>query len=74
MCSFTKFSLKKIHFFVFKQKLPYESQLSRHTSEALKKIVKILETRLQSSKNALKWTKICKIRDVDQSTLVFGFQ
>ena len=32
-------------------KLPYESHLSRHTSETLKKIVKNLKTRLHSSKN-----------------------
>ena len=37
------------------------------------KIVKIWETRTQSSKNAPTWTKNCKIHDVDKSTLVFGF-
>ena len=56
------------------QKLPYESHLSRPTSEPPKKIVKILETRLQSSKIAPKWTTNCKIHDVDKSTVVFGFQ
>ena len=51
---------------LLKPKLPYESHLSRHTSEHLKNIVKILETRLQSSKDAPQWTKICKIHDVDK--------
>ena len=40
----------------------------------MKRIVKIMETRPQSSNNALKWIKICKIHDVEKSTLVFGFQ
>ena len=53
---------------------PYESHLARHTAEPLKKIVKILETRPQSSKNAQKSIKNCKIHDVDKSTLLFGFQ
>ena len=43
MCSFTKFSWNI--FFLIKKKLPYDSHLFRHTSEPLKKIVKILETR-----------------------------
>ena len=47
---------------------------SRHTSESLKIIVKVFKTRPQSSKNAQKWIKICKIHDVDKSTLLFGFQ
>ena len=33
-----------------------------------------LLTRPQSSKNTQTWIKICKIHDVDKSTLVFGFQ
>ena len=37
-------------------------------------LVKILETRPQSSKNAQKWIKICKIHVVDKITLLFGFQ
>ena len=37
------------------------SQLFRHTSEPLKKILKILETKPQSSKNAQQWTKVGKI-------------
>ena len=36
-------------------------------------IVKVLETKMQSSKNAQKWTKMCKIYDVDRSTLVLVF-
>ena len=60
--------------FLKKPKLPFESNLSRHTSEPLKKIVKILETRLQSIKNAQKRTKNCKIYEGDKRTLVFGFQ
>ena len=40
----------------------------------LKNIVKMRETRPQSSKNAQKWTEICKIHDVDKITLLFGFQ
>ena len=64
----------KIQIFL-RLKLLYESHLFRHTSKPLKKIVKILETRLQSSKNAPKLTtKNCKIHGVDKSTLVFGFQ
>ena len=75
MCSFTNFSSNKnVRFFVTSPKSPYESYLSRHTSESLKNIVKILETRPQSSKNAQKWTEICKINDVDKITLLFGFQ
>ena len=64
---------KRLIFFL-KPKLPNESHLSRHISKPMKKIVKILETRLQSSKNAPKWTKNYKINDVDKRTLVFGFQ
>ena len=75
MCSFTNFSSNKtVKFFGKQPKSWYESYLSRHTSESLKNIVKILETRPQSSKNAQKWTKICKIHDVDKITLLFGFQ
>ena len=55
-------------------KLPYESHLSGHTSEHMKKIVKIIETRPQSSRNAPKWIKFSKIHDVDKSTLMYGFQ
>ena len=39
------------------QKKPYGPHLCRHTSKPQKKIVKILETRLQSRKNPQKWTK-----------------
>ena len=59
--------------FFKKPTLLYESHLSRHTSQPLKKIVYILETGLQSSKNAQKWTKIWKIHDIDKNTLAFGF-
>ena len=59
--------------FFLSPKLLYESHLSRHASEPLKKIVQILETRPQSSKNAQKFTKICKFHDVDKSTVAFGF-
>ena len=45
-----------------------------HTSEQLKKIVKILETRRQNSKNAQKIIGNCKIPDVDKNRLVFSFQ
>ena len=44
-----------------KPKLPYQSHLSKHTSEHLKKIVKILETMLQSSKNAQNLYKFVKL-------------
>ena len=54
------------------KKILYESYLSIHTSELMTEIVKLIETRPQSSKNAPKWTKNCKIHD--KSTLVFGFQ
>ena len=54
-------------------KISCESHLSRHTSQSLKNIVKIWETRPQSSKNAEKLIKICKIHDVDKSTLLFRF-
>ena len=54
--------------------MPYESHVSRHTSEPLKKVVKILETRPQSSKSAETLTKNCKIHNVDKSILLFGFQ
>ena len=64
ICSFT--NSRKIKMFY--------SHLSRHTSEPLKKFLKILETRLQSSKKAPKWTNNCKIHDVDKSTLMFGFR
>ena len=37
------------------------------------KIQKITENRLQSTKNAPKLIKICKIYDVDKSTLVLVF-
>ena len=37
-----------------------------HTSKPLKKVVQILETRLQSNKNVQKRTKNCKIDDVDK--------
>ena len=40
-----------------KPKYPYESHLARHTAEPLKKIVKILETRPQSSKKCPKINK-----------------
>ena len=41
LCSFTKFSQNKnVCFFSKQPKLPYESHLSRHTSEHMKKIVK----------------------------------
>ena len=65
-------TIKQFDFFL-KPKLQYESHLSRHTSEPMKK--KILETRPQSSKNAPKWIlKNGKMHDVDKSTLVFNFQ
>ena len=74
-CVLLQNSLKiKLFDFFLKAKLPYESHLSRHTSEPMKKIVKIIETRSQSSKNAPKWIKICKIHNVYKSTLVVGFQ
>ena len=47
-----------------------------HTSEPLKPIEKILETRPKSTiknQKSIK-KKICKIYDVDKSSLVFGFQ
>ena len=40
----------------------------------MKKIVKILETRQYSNKNAPKQIKNCKIHDEDKSTMVFGLQ
>ena len=70
MCPFTNFFYFFYLFFNKLRKFPDKSHLSRHTSKPLKKIVKLLETRPQSSKNAPKWTKICKIHDVDKSTLV----
>ena len=74
-CVLLQNSLENKNFrFFLKPKLPYDSHLSRHTAEPLKKFVKILETRLQSSTNAPKCTKNCQIHDVDKSTLVFGFQ
>ena len=66
--------IKMFDFLLISQKSPYESYLSRHTSESLKNIVRILESRPQSSKNAQKWTKICKLHDGDKITLLFGFQ
>ena len=60
-------------YFVFKQpKSPYESHISRHNSKPLKNIVKVLETMLQSSKNAQNII-FKKNHDVDKSTLLFGF-
>ena len=56
MCTFTNFSSNNFFRFFVKYPIsPYESYLSRHTSESLKNFVKILETRLQSSKNVQKW-------------------
>ena len=55
-------------------KLPYESYFSSHTSTPMKKIVKKIETRPQSSKNAPKSIKISKIHAVGKITMVFGFQ
>ena len=73
MCSFTNFSSNKnVRFFVKEPKSSYESYLSSHTSESLKNIVKILETRPQSSNNAQKWTKICNIHDVDKISVWFS--
>ena len=66
--------IKLFNFFSRKPKLLYKSHLSRHTSEPMKKMVIIIETRPQSSKNAPKWIKIGKIHDIGKSTLVFGFQ
>ena len=55
----TNFSLNTIVCLFEKfPKSPYESHLARHTGEPLKKIVKILEARPQSSKNAQKSIKI----------------
>ena len=68
----TSVKIKMFDFFL-KPQSPYESHLSRHTSEPIKKVVKTIEIKLQSSKNAPKWIHICKIHDVDKSTLVFGF-
>ena len=45
----------KMFDFCYIAKSPYESHLSRHTFESRKNLVKILETRPQSSKNAKKW-------------------
>ena len=75
-CVLLQNSLKiKMFFFLFlKPKSPYESHLSRHTSEPMKFFKKIIENRPQSSKNAPKWIKNCKIHDADKSTLVFAFQ
>ena len=44
-----------------------------HNPELLKKIVKILETRLQSSKSAPNWTKNCKIHDVGKKYIGVRF-
>ena len=46
-----------LNFFSKLPKLPYESHLSRHTSEPIKKIGNILENRPQSSKNAKQFKK-----------------
>ena len=74
-CILLQNSLKiKLFDFFLKSILPYESHLSRHTSEPMRKNVKILETRPQSSKNYPKWIKNGKMHNVDKSTLVFGFQ
>ena len=74
-CVILQNSLKiKLFDFFLKPKLPTESHFFRHTSEPMKKIVKIIKTRSQSSKNAPKWIKIGKIHNVDKSTLVLGFQ
>ena len=74
-CVLLQISHRKKIFDYFKEpKLPYESHLSRHISEPLRKIVEILETRSQSSKNVQKWINIIQIPDVDKFTLVFGFQ
>ena len=54
-----------------KTKYPYESHLDRNIAEPLKKIVKILEIRPQSIKNAQKSKKNCKHT---VNTLLFGFQ
>ena len=62
MCSFTNFSLKKMFDFLL------NSQNHRIN------IVKILETRPQSSKTNQKWRKFCEIHDVDKSTLLLSFQ
>ena len=59
-------------FFWKKTKLPYESHLSRHTFEPLSFF--LMETRLKSNKNAPNEIFFCKIQDVEQSTLLFGFQ
>ena len=58
----------------YNRRTTYESYLSRHTSESLKDIGKILETRPQSSKNAQKLNFFCKVHDVDKITLLFSFQ
>ena len=59
-CLLLQISLRIRMFKILKKKpkYRYESHLSRHTAEPLKKIVKILETRPQSSKNAQKSIKI----------------
>ena len=55
-CILLQNSLRIEMFDFFKYpKLPYESHLYRHTSETLKKIVKMIETRPQSSKKTPKW-------------------
>ena len=74
MCSLTKVSLNYFFDFFKKPKSRLGSHLSRHTSEPMTTIVKIIETWPQSSKNTPKWTKNFKIHDLDKSTLVFGFQ
>ena len=56
MSSFTNFSSNNFFlFFAEYPKSPYKSHLSRHTSESLKNVVKILETR---SQNQLKCPKM----------------
>ena len=74
-CVLSQISLqiKMFDFLLNSQKSPYESYLSRHTSESLKNIVKLLESRPQSSKNAHKWTKNGKSHDVDKITVLFSF-
>ena len=63
MSSLTKFPLNNF-FLIF----TYESHLAKNTSEPLEKIVKILETRPQSSEIAKKLIKNRKIHDVDKIT------
>ena len=71
---FLQISLLKKQIILKQPKLSYESHLTSHTSETVKKLVRILETGTQSSKNAQNWLKILKIHDVDKSTLVFSLK